>query len=105
MCPAFSFHPWVTDNCRHSGRLWRHPGPSICLIGEELTIPVHWEGMPRLTEALADASGPLCLLSWAVPMPVQPSLWSAGPEESPFLPQPPSELKTGSLRKSQGYWD
>lgn len=64
--------PRVTDNCRHSRHLWRHPRPSICLIGEELTIPVHWEGMPRLIEVLADTSGPLCLLSWAVPMPVQP---------------------------------
>lgn len=48
------------------------PGTSSCLIEEELTIPVHWEGIPRLTEALADTPGPLCLLSGAVPCLVHP---------------------------------
>lgn len=28
------------------------PGTGLCLTGEELTLPAHWEGILRLTEPL-----------------------------------------------------
>lgn len=82
------------------------PGTSSCLIEEELTIPVHWEGIPRLTEALAGLNPGLYASSPGLsPASSIPSQWPGWPAESPFLSQPSSKLKVGTLRESQGCLD